>query len=192
MKRVIVLVVAAFALIASSVVASAQYRPGTLSQHRAGLEDENGHELTDQEVFRLIGEDVYNQTYVGACKQYKTGKTLIIVGAATAGAGLVGTIAGSVATAYAIDKGHVTYVNKNGQKVVSNMDTKAALAVVGLAGGITLLTGGIACLGAGIPLNVIGRKRLEWIASEYNHQMVAAPSLRVGLTNNGAGLVMNF
>ena len=102
MKKIIVLAIAAVAFIASGITANAQYRPGTLSQHRAGLEDENGHTLTDQEVFQLIGEDVYNQTYAGACKQYKTGKILTIVGAATAGVGLVGTIAGSVATVYAI------------------------------------------------------------------------------------------
>ena len=108
MKKIIVLVIAAVAFIASSVVANAQYRPSTLNQHRAGFEDENGHTLTDQEVFELIGEDVYNQTYVGATKQYKTGKILTIVGAATTGVGLVGTIAGSVATAYAIENGHVT------------------------------------------------------------------------------------
>lgn len=192
MKKIVILAIAAAAFIASSVVANAQYRPSSLSQHLAGFEDENGHELTDQEVFQLIGEDIYNETYRGASKQYKTGRTLIIVGAATAGAGLVGTIVGAVATVNAIDQGHVTYQTKNGQRVIKNYDSTAALAAVGFAGGVVLLTGGVACLSAGIPLNVIGRKRLEWIANEYNHQAVSSASLRVGLTNYGAGLVLNF
>lgn len=192
MKKIIVLAIAAVAFIASSVVANAQYRPGTLSQHRAGLEDENGHTLTDQEVFQLIDEDVYNQTYVGATRQYKTGKILNIVGAATAGVGLVGTIAGTAALVDAIQNGHVTFEDQNGRKVVKEYDKQAALAVVGFAAGVTLLAAGDICLSVGIPLQVIGKKRLNWIATEYNHEAVSSANLRIGLTNYGAGLVMNF
>ena len=191
MKKIIVLVIAAVAFIASSVVANAQYRPSTLSQHRAGLEDENGHTLTDQEVFQLIGEDVYNQTYVGATKQYKTGKILTIVGAATTGVGLVGTIAGSVATAYAIENGHVTYETKNGKRVVKDFDNKAALAAVGFAGGVALLAAGDICLSVGIPLQIIGKKRLNWIATEYNHSNYSA-NIRFGAGQYGTGVVLSF
>ncbi len=191
MKKIIVLVIAAVAFIASSVVANAQYRPSTLSQHRAGLEDENGHTLTDQEVFQLIGEDVYNQTYVGATKQYKTGKILTIVGAATTGVGLVGTIAGSVATAYAIENGHVTYETKNGKRVVKDFDNKAALAAVGFAGGVALLAAGDICLSVGIPLQIIGKKRLNWIADEYNHSNYSA-NIRFGAGQYGTGVVLSF
>ena len=191
MKKIIVLVIAAVAFIASSVVANAQYRPSTLNQHRAGLEDENGHTLTDQEVFELIGEDVYNQTYVGATKQYKTGKILTIVGAATTGVGLVGTIAGSVATAYAIENGHVTYETKNGKRVVKDFDNKAALAAVGFAGGVALLAAGDICLSVGIPLQIIGKKRLDWIATEYNHSNYSA-NIRFGAGQYGTGVVLSF
>ena len=191
MKKIIVLAIAAVAFIASGITANAQYRPSTLSQHRAGLEDENGHTLTDQEVFQLIGEDVYNQTYVGATKQYKTGKILTIVGAATTGVGLVGTIAGSVATAYAIENGHVTYETKNGQKVVKGYDDKAALAVLGFVAGATLLAAGDICLSVGIPLQVIGKKRLNWIADEYNHSNYSA-NIRFGAGQYGTGVVLSF
>ena len=191
MKKIIVLVIAAVAFIASSVVANAQYRPSALSQHRAGFEDENGHTLTDQEVFELIGEDVYNQTYVGATKQYKTGKILTIVGAATTGVGLVGTIAGSVATAYAIENGHVTYETKNGKRVVKDFDNKAALAAVGFAGGVALLAAGDICLSVGIPLQIIGKKRLDWIATEYNHSNYSA-NIRFGAGQYGTGVVLSF
>ncbi len=191
MKKIIVLAIAAVAFIASGVVANAQYRPSTLSQHRAGLEDENGHALTDQEVFQLIDEDVYNQTYVGACKQYKTGKILTIVGAATTGVGLVGTIAGSVATVYAIENNHVTFEEKDGQKVVKEYDNKAALAVLGLAAGATLLAAGDICLSVGIPLQVIGKKRLNWIATEYNHSNYSA-NIRFGAGQYGTGVVLSF
>lgn len=191
MKKIIVLAIAAVAFIASGITANAQYRPSTLSQHRAGLEDENGHALTDQEVFQIIDEDVYNQTYVGACKQYKTGKILTIVGAATTGVGLVGTIAGSVATVYAIENNHVTFEEKDGQKVVKEYDNKAALAVLGLAAGATLLAAGDICLSVGIPLQVIGKKRLNWIATEYNHSNYSA-NIRFGAGQYGTGVVLSF
>lgn len=191
MKKIIVLAIAAVAFIASSVVANAQYRPGTLSQHRAGLEDENGHTLTDQEVFQLIDEDVYNQTYVGATRQYKTGKILNIVGAATAGVGLVGTIAGTAALVDAIQNGHVTFEDQNGRKVVKEYDKQAALAVVGFAAGVTLLAAGDICLSVGIPLQVIGKKRLNWIATEYNHSNYSA-NIRFGAGQYGTGVVLSF
>ena len=191
MKKIIVLAIAAVAFIASGITANAQYRPGTLSQHRAGLEDESGHTLTDQEVFQLIGEDVYNQTYAGACKQYKTGKILTIVGAATAGVGLVGTMAGSAAFAYAVENGHITFEEKNGQRVVKDYDKQAALAVLGLAAGATLLAAGDICLSVGIPLQIIGKKRLDWIATEYNHSNYSA-NIRFGAGQYGTGVVLSF
>lgn len=191
MKKLFVLVLAAAAFIFSGFAANAQYRPGALSQCRAGLEDENGRILSDQEVFQLIGEEVYNQTYTGACKQYKTGKTLIIVGAVGAGIGTVGTIAGAAAMAYAIEKGHVTIEEKNGKKVITAMDDKAKLASLGYITGAVLLGAGVTCLSVGIPLKVIGTKRLDWIAKEYNHSNYTA-NFQVGLTQSGAGLVLNF
>lgn len=191
MKKIIVLAIAAIAFIASGVVANAQYRPSTLSQHRAGLEDENGHTLTDQEVFQLIDEDVYNQTYVGATRQYKTGKILNIVGAATVGVGLVGTIAGTAALVDAIQNGHVTFEDQNGRKVVKEYDKQAALAVVGFAAGATLLAAGDICLSVGIPLQVIGKKRLNWIATEYNHSNYSA-NIRFGAGQYGTGVVLSF
>ena len=190
MKKLFVIALAAVALVASSVVASAQYKPSSLSRYRAELQDQNGQALSDQDVFQLVGEDVYNETYKGARTQYKAGNALIIVGAATAGVGLVGTIGGAVAVAYGIEKNHIP-VKPNKQIDYNNCTEKGKLAILGYAGGITLLAAGATCLAVGIPLKVIGTKRLNWIAEDYNNSVVSA-NLSMGFTQNGAGLVLNF
>lgn len=192
MKKLFVIALAAVALVASSVVASAQYKPSSLSRYRADLQDQNGQVLSDQEVFQLIGEDIYNETYKGARTQYKAGNALIIAGAATAGVGLVGTVAGVLAIDYGIKNGAIVVVeSKKGQYDLTKCTQNGKLAILGYAGGVTLLAVGATCLAVGIPLKVIGTKRLNWVAEDYNNNAVAA-NLNVGFTANGAGLVLNF
>ena len=192
MKKLFIIAAAvAVAFLASNVVASAQYLPKTLAQHRAGLEDETGHHLTDQEVFSLIDEDVYNATYSGAVKQYKTGKALIITGAVTMGVGTLATVAGAVAVAYGIKTQHIVVDEKKpGQYDLTKADDKGKLAILGYTAGVSVLAVGATCLSVGIPLKIIGTKRLDWVATEYNHDVAA--NIRVGLTQNGAGLAINF
>ena len=183
MKKIIVLVIAAVAFIASSVVANAQYRPSTLSQHRAGLEDENGHTLTDQEVFQLIGEDVYNQTYVGATKQYKTGKTLIWSGAG----GLVG---GAVLYGVGLSK-IAGEVNQNSSKDEIQTALERHPGSAGMVlGGTLLMAAGAIALDAGIPLLIIGKKRLDWVEGQAN--AAKGYSLDLGATPYGVGLAVRF
>lgn len=188
MKKFLVL---AAAFLAASVIASAQYLPNTLNQYRAGLEDENGHVLTDQEVFQIIDEDIYNETYTGACTQYKVGKALTIGGAVGAGLGLAATIGGAVAVAYGVQTNHIVLEQVNGVYQYKDADDKGKLALIGYAGGIALLAAGDLCLSVGVPLLVIGKKRLQWVADDYNHN-VAPAAVRFGLTEYGAGLVMRF
>lgn len=66
--------VAAFLCLAQN--AHAQYA-GPIHRQGANLADARGNILSDHEVLALIGEQVYDETYVGAVKQRKTGKTLI-------------------------------------------------------------------------------------------------------------------
>jgi hypothetical protein len=179
----------AAAFLAAGIVASAQYIPNTLSQYRAGLEDENGHVLTDQEVFQ-IDEDIYNETYTGACQQYKAGKILTIGGAVGAGLGLVATIGGAIAVTWGVQHNRIP-VNENNVFDFQNSSPKGKLALLGYAGGIALLSAGDLCLSVGVPLLVIGKKRLEWVADDYNHYEAPA-AVRFGVTENGAGLVMQF
>lgn len=192
MKKLIFLAFAAVAFLASGIVASAQYAPTSLTNYRGSLQDQNGHTLTEAEAIQLVGEDIYNATYKGACKQYKAGNTLVIVGSIVAGVGTVGTIAGYAATNYAIERNHITFEEKNGKKVITSMDDKAKLAVTGLIGGLTLLVAGEVALAAGIPLKIIGNKRIDWVAGQYNRANTPVASIRFGAGQYGTGVVLNF
>ena len=76
MKRFAFLCGLVAALLCLAQNASAQYA-GPIHRNGAYLADARGNILSDQEVLTLIGEQVYDETYVGASKQRKTGKTLI-------------------------------------------------------------------------------------------------------------------
>jgi hypothetical protein len=66
----------------------------------------------------------------------------------------------------------------------------SALAGIWL-GIITMAAGGIA-IDAGIPLMIIGTRRLAWMEGEYNSRPAPAWSLSFRQTANGAGLVLSF
>ena len=189
MKKIFVLSLAVATFFVFGVTSSAQYLPNSLNRSGADFVDENGHVLTDQEIFSLIGDDVYNETYSGAVKQYNVGKALITAGSIAAGVGTVGTIGGAVAMYYCIKNQHIYYEERNGKYVVKGADDAGLLALLGYAAGVSALVIGDACLMVGIPLSIIGNKRLDWIAEDYNHDMA---SLHLGLTPHGAGLVLNF
>ena len=190
MKKFFVLALsAAVALLASNVVASAQYLPSTLKHYKAGLMDEKGHVLTDQEVLYALGDEDYNETYRGAVTQYKAGNALMITGIATAATGLVGTVAGAWATDYGVRTNHIKIGEVNGKKTITEADSKGVLAIAGLVAGATLLTAGVTCLAVGIPLKSIGTKRLNWLADDYNKDVAY---LRFGAGEYGTGLVLNF
>ena len=58
-------------------------------------------------------------------------------------------------------------------------------------GSVAALSLGSAALTAGIPLKVIGKKRLDWVAEEAN-RVSGNVTLNVGATPNGFGIALNF
>jgi hypothetical protein len=73
------------ALLCLTQNANAQY-----ARKGADLVSQNGVVLSDQDIVNLVGSDVFEQTVVGARKQYKAGKSLITGGIIGIGAGLAG------------------------------------------------------------------------------------------------------
>ncbi len=57
-------------------------------------------------------------------------------------------------------------------------------------GGLLLELTGSAALDAGIPLAIIGKKRLDWVADNYNGGVNL--TYHVGATPNGFGLTLRF
>lgn len=125
----------------------------------------SGERLSPEMVISMIGSDNYYDTYVGARKQYKSGLGLTIAGATTIGFGIL-------------------------------------VGAVGLAGldgdiytcGIAMDALGAMMLDAGIPLLIIGKKRLNWCADDYNRSKNGYPAvtLNVGAQRYGTGISLRF
>ena len=175
--------------------ASAQWGPDALNYSWGHLKD-GKQRLTDQEVLEIIGEDIYNQTYVGARKQYKAGVGLLIGGGVVT---LTGVIVSSRAESFITDRGKGTLWNvikevwKNGSVENAGLDEAAediAKGMVWYACGWGVSYLGSVVLRIGIPFFVAGSKRLDWIADDYNEHH--SPVLEVAATPYGPGLRLRF
>ena len=172
MRKIAILcgLVAAFLCIAQS--ANAQY-----ARKGANLVDQNKFVLSDQALIKLVGNDIYEQTVIGARKQYKAGNGLIWGGVAGIAAGLAGSVLTGV---------------KVGQSSYSDMETAitndASIAAMYLASTAVMSLGG-SLLSGGIVLKTIGKKRLNWVADQANGVNL---TYHVGATPNGVGIALQF
>ena len=172
-----------------SLNANAQRLPSSLVHDHGVLVDENGKALTSQQVAYVIGKDLYDETYRGACKQYKIGKGLVLGGAIGTGVGVAAMIGSSVALANGDIK---VREYSDGHKEIESMDSLAGFGILGIVAGATITTAGFAALSAGIPLKTIGGKRLNWIAENYNIQSAPSAYLSFGNGKYGTGLILRF
>ena len=162
------------ALLCLTQNANAQY-----ARKGADLVSQNGVTLSDQDIMSIVGNDVFDQTVIGARKQYKAGKGLITGGIIGIGAGLAGSVLSGVKAANDGYKDFETAVENDGAVLAMYLGSVAALSL------------GSAALTAGIPLKIIGKKRLDWVAEEAN-RVSGNVSLNVGATPHGFGIALNF
>ena len=151
------------------------------------LVDEHGHKLSDREVLEAIGDEIYDETYRGACKQYKAGNALIK-------GGVAGMIAGSAIslTSLVLSLTGEIVINPETYEV-KQVDPSTAIGLIGVGSGLYVSMLGAVVLSAGIPLKTIGYKRLSWVAENYNESQDRRNySLRFGAGKYGTGLVVNF
>ena len=167
-----------FALTLSAVfstVVSAQFRPDRIELDHGVFYDGNGQALSDAQVRSLFGDDIYHETYVGARQQFRSGRTLLTGGLVALGAGIACTV---VAATSAETDDYGDWVD----------DSTYAGVYLGI---LTMIAGGIA-IDVGIPLMIIGTRRLAWMEDEHNSRPAPAWSLSFRQTANGAGLVLSF
>ena len=162
------------ALLCLTQNANAQY-----ARKGADLVSQNGVVLSDQDIVNLVGSDVFEQTVIGARKQYKAGKSLITGGIIGIGAGL----AGAFVTGYKAGK-----AGYNDMQTALSDDGSIAALYLASAAAASL---GSAALTGGIVMKIIGNKRLDWVSEEAN-RVSGNVSLNVGATPNGMGIVLNF
>lgn len=191
MKKVLILCGLVAAFMCLSQKAEAQIAPGYFYVENGQIVTLDGYALSDHEVYDLVGADIYHDTYVGARKQYTVGRRLIKGGAITLGVGLGATATGFVMTA--IGAADAVDANNDGQLSNDEVPGVAIMGILTMYSGITAAAIGSVLLDAGIPLTIIGKSRLNWVAEQ-----VAYPSgqnewsLRFGNTPNGLGLTLNF
>ena len=176
--------VAAFLGLAQN--ANAQYIPNQIHRDGAGFVDEHHRALSDGELIDAVGLDIYEETILGARKQYSAGRKLITGGAIGMGAGLLGTLTGVALVA----AGGATYYEYGQTRYEIYDEGYAVAGAAFLLLGASALAAGSAALTAGIPLKVIGQSRLNWVENDYNERQ--AYTLHVGAAPHGVGLTLNF
>ena len=181
MKKIAILCGVIAALLCLSQSASAQY-----ARKGANLVDRSGAVLTDQQVISLVGNDVFEETFVGARKQYKSGKTLIWSGIA----GMVVGTAGAVFTAIKLQDAGYNDVNINSYEDLKQIIEKDPSIAALYLGSSAIGSLGATALSAGIVLKVIGKKRLNWVEEQANGQYGMA--LGLGATPSGFGVTLTF
>ena len=162
MKRALILLLGILAIGLGQV--RAQVMPEYLEMSRGRFYDENGTLLTDGQIRNIIGDKIFEETYIGATKQFNAGKKLITFGAIGFGVGLV-TAIGSTAL--------YNYYEED-------------VFLVGTYLGSAIGVLGALALNAGIPLKIFGKSRLYWIADDYNESK--GYTLRVIGSSAGPGL----
>ena len=175
------------ALLCLTQNANAQY-----ARKGADLVSQNGFTLSDQEIISIVGNDVFDQTVIGARKQYRVGGNLIRSGAITLGAGLLSALSGA---ALLVSNGPESPSSRYYQYQERPYYERDEAAYTGgallLAGGYAAMFVGGALLEAGVPLRIIGQSRLNWVENNYNDYSRNV-SLHVGAAPHGVGLTLRF
>lgn len=154
----------------------------------------NGKELTENEIRQLVGDEIYTQTYESAVKQRKLGKVLTISGGAAAGGGLIIMAIGVLGSTLFVTDTY--YYNPNNPSQTwghtYSYDDNLDEMIPVITAGYLLMGAGLTALSAGIPLSIIGNKRLDWIASDYNQRSGYHATLSWGFNRYGVGLALKF
>ena len=179
MKRFAFLCGIIAALLCLTQNASAQY-----ARKGADIVDVNGYVLSDSQLISLVGQDTFDQTVVGARKQYKSGKTLIWGGVAGMAAGFAGVVYSIVKLN---DAGYQNLDLTNPDHIKTVMDNDPSIGAMYLGSSALMSVGGTAFT-AGVVLKTIGKKRLNWVEDQANS--AKGYTLNIGTTRNGMGLYL--
>ena len=184
MKKALILcgIVAAFLFAAQK--ANAQYLPTQIHRDGSSFVDERGRTLSDSELIDAIGTNIFEETVVGARKQYNAGRKLLISGIAGLGVGIAGMVGGAAIVAAA-----GPHEKENNEIVFDDEDKAMTGAAVVLLGTVATALGGTA-LTVGIPLKAIGQGRLNWVEDDYNGRQ--GYTLHIGTAPSGVGLTLSF
>ena len=178
MKKFFVICLLLAASLGFAQEVKAQYA-GPITRQDANLVDQSGHILTDSEIIGLVGNDIFEETVVGARRQLQAGKALIIGGAAGIGTGLVFAVFSGVEMA------------KNRQNSRDHRSYNYGPAAGFYLCSVAFTSLGTLALGGGVAFRSIGKSRLGWVANQCNPAS-GSVTLEWTATPAGAGIVMRF
>lgn len=168
--------------VATSLNMSAQVLPGYISYRKGNLYDPEGNLMTEATVRRYIGDQIFHETFVGARRQYRTGKTLALVGIPVLVCGVTMFVVGlNLDDDFDYDSDDYCFPSM-------------------AAGGALIAGAGGALMDVGFPLWIIGHKRLKWVVNDYNSRetsfldrpMGVRPRPYISTASSGLGLALNF
>lgn len=181
MKKILL---AVMLMLLPAFAALAQYVPSQIEQSKGRLLDDNGEVMPDFMVKRLVGDEIFEETYLGAVKQYKAGKWLMLGGGLVVGAGVA-------VSGVSLGVFFVNYVNIWKGENLWDSFSQAKDVLSWFYRGFSIAGLGASVFTMGIIFKTVGWKRLEWVAEEYNNGRPAV-TLRFGAGEYGTGLVLNF
>ena len=178
MKKLAILCGIIAALLCLTQNASAQY-----ARKGANIVDKSGYVLSDSQLINVVGQDIFDQTVIGARKQIKAGNGLLWGGIL----GIAAGIGGAVYTGVKIGKAGYSVESYEDIKRIAQDDP----SIAGLyLGSTALMSVGGTAFSAGIILKNIGKGRMNWVKDQAN--AAKGYSLNVGATSNGMGLYLTF
>lgn len=143
-----------------------------------------------QESF--MKENGYYETYKSAQRQRKLGNTLLPIGIAATGFGIIFGIVAYINAPTTISWTH--YWDSTGKswdsdyKLDGDLETFRDFFTVSMIFSAV----GTTSLSIAIPMKIISKKRLNWIEEDYNEKHGFSSDLKVGLMQNGIGIAMTF
>lgn len=155
----------------------------------------NGRELSDWEIRQVIGDEIFNETYAPALRQRRAGLILVPIGAVLTGVGGLVTIIGAATMGSTVNYSSTSTPGTWEQDASGRIRYygRSVASASTLLAGVGLFTAGSLTLGAGIPLLVIGQRRLNWVEDAANEKLSQkGASLNLSSSPNGFGLCLAF
>ncbi len=183
MKHIYELALVLLCFAAAQSTLSAQKVSGRITLEDGVFYNAEGYRISDSQALEYFGQDIYEESYVGASRQYRTGRTLIRVGIPVTAAGFGLFTAGYIGLLSSLDE---------------DSDSSATGSTMCIMGGLMIAAAGTVCLEVGIPFKIIGRNRLSSIESHYNASIAdrtplrPEPYLSLQSSRHGIGLAFHF
>lgn len=128
----------------------AQYATERIDYKRGSFYDAEGFKLGDGQIREIFGDDIYNETYRSAMRQYKAGKIMTDIG--------LGLLGSEALFLLLLETNAIGYDFKDFGEAIGAI-------IIGIYGGIIVAGTGFVTLSTGMILRNIGNSRMKWMST---------------------------